>query len=93
MRNLKGLIDRLPSGAMMEEERKFVKTEIGRFTLDNRDCRMRLAESAEILRRYDEVLLEKASKISLTQEVLEQNMGLWNHFYKLDESMKGLSKQ
>ena len=54
---------------------------------------MRLAESAEILRRYDEVLLEKASKISLTQEVLEQNMGLWNHFYKLDESMKDLSKQ
>jgi uncharacterized protein YdaU (DUF1376 family) len=61
LRDLKVQLDQLPTIPEIREWKKSLKDDIAAFTKDNSDFKVEFEKQNEIIRRYDEVLCQKAS--------------------------------
>ena len=61
LRDLKGQLDQLPTIPEIREWKKSLKDDIDAFTHDNNVFKLEFEKQNEIIRRYDEVLCQKAS--------------------------------
>lgn len=59
----------LPRIEEVREQAAYVNDNIGKFTKDNEEVLLGFAQSQETIRRFDELLTLKLSKISHTEEM------------------------
>lgn len=80
MEDTKDLVLKLPRYEDFDKFRTYVVDSIENFASDNSAFRSDFNTQNEIIRRYDEVLTDKVSKLTLEAQVKKQCDGIWNHF-------------
>ena len=71
--DLKELVLRLPNVEEVDEMRAYVSSSIETFQLDNINFNKDFQTQNEIIRRYDEVLSQKASKQLIEEKIIQQD--------------------
>jgi hypothetical protein len=71
--DLKELVLRLPNVEEVDEMRAYVSSSIETFQLDNINFNKDFQTQNEIIRRYDEVLSQKASKQLIEEKIIHQD--------------------
>ena len=80
MEDTKDLVLKLPRYEDFDQFRTYVVDSIENFASDNSAFRNDFNTQNEIIRRYDEVLTDKVSKLTLEAQVRKQCDGIWKHF-------------
>ena len=80
----------LPTKEEVTELRNYVRSNISKFNTDNQNFAQEFQIHKEIIRRYDEVLIDKASKHSVYEVEKKCNDGSSDYFDRAKKMIKDL---